>query len=61
MCHVGCNVDEGEGNLVVGQFNSPHLLEPRDCVRINTRVVSEDIWRTSMELCRVAQEQGKNR
>lgn len=35
-----------------GRFNSPHLVEPRDCVRIDGNVVDQTLWELACEQVR---------
>lgn len=35
--------------IKTGRFNSPHLVEARDCIQINNEIVSDHVYNTSLE------------
>ncbi|KAJ3024298.1 folylpolyglutamate synthase [Thoreauomyces humboldtii] len=36
-------------SLSVGRFNSPHLISPRDCIRLNDKVIDEETYAETLK------------
>ena len=46
--------------LSTGRFNSPHLVEERDCCRLNGEVIAQDVWEEAGKKVHAAETVGQS-